>query len=578
MANNRKGLKSSIVDKSSLSPKIQRKMNKGFTRAATVDIRMGNPVFYQPLFQTTNMLLPRDRRERNEWCRHFYRTEPIIATALDLHTEFPISGIDNICADIGIKKFFDYMAFDKLNLIDLLLDIGLEYWKIGDVFPFGQFNEAEGIWEKFTLLNPDFVNVTSSIFAGEQQIELMPDDQITKIIQNGPTGEFGELYRQFPDDIIAQVKLNKNITLDNRLVSHIAHKAASYEQWGTPLMMRCFKTLIYKDKLRQAQDAIANRHIFPIRVAKIGTAGEPMPTEEDLEDFRDKLLQVQDDPNSFIVYHYGLAFEYVGSSSHLLPLNTEFEFINNELMVGLCITPTMLNGDNSAYAQQQVGFDAIAHRYMAYRLRLENWIRNKVYKPISEVQGFYKPINGTGAIATRYLSDKEIRRLASKKEMELVIPKIVWQQQDLTSNQSIMSFIQALHEKGLVSLSTILPMLGLDPDTEKRNLERERGTVFDPNAPKTGPLPKEGETISNDDSTSIVTKEIKKDTETSGITMEEITEYPTTGNDPTDFGVPEDYNGPEETAEASLRDDLFFNRRGRTATNKLKTGREDDNE
>ena len=41
-------------------------------------------------------------------------------------------------------------------------------------------------------------------------------------------------------------------------------------------------------------------------------------------------------------------------------------------------------------------------------------------------------------------------------------------------------------------MSTVLPMLGLDPDTEKKNLESERGTVFDPNAPKTGPLPNSG--------------------------------------------------------------------------------------
>ena len=105
-------------------------------KASGVDIRMSNPVFYQPLFQSTNMLLPRDRRERNEWCRHFYRTEPIIATALDLHTEFPISDLNNVCSDSYIRKFFDYMAFEKLDLVNLLLDIGLEYWKIGDVFPF----------------------------------------------------------------------------------------------------------------------------------------------------------------------------------------------------------------------------------------------------------------------------------------------------------------------------------------------------------------------------------------------------------------------------------------------------------
>ena len=199
--------KNSIVNKSDLPKRIQSRMKRGKTvHASSGVVRMGNPTFYQPLFQTTNMLLPRDRRERNEWCRHFYRTEPIIATALDLHTEFPISDLSNVCSDPYIKRFFDYMAFDKLDLINLLLEIGLEYWKIGDVFPFGQFNESEGIWENFTLLNPDYVNVTASIFAGEQQIELIPDDQITNIISGGPSGEFGELYRQFTDDIITQVK------------------------------------------------------------------------------------------------------------------------------------------------------------------------------------------------------------------------------------------------------------------------------------------------------------------------------------------------------------------------------------
>jgi hypothetical protein len=56
-----------------------------------------------------------------------------------------------------------------------------------------------------------------------------------------------------------------------------------------------------------------------------------------------------------------------------------------------------------------------------------------------------------------------------------------------------MNFVQQLQGKGLVSMSTVLPMLGLDPDIEKKNLETERGTVFDPNAPKTGPLPNTGD-------------------------------------------------------------------------------------
>lgn len=560
---------SSLINKDELPKNIQQKMTrnaKRTVRANSAEITIGNPTFYQPLFQSTNLLLPRDRRERNEWCRHFYRTEPIVATALDLHTEFPISDLNNVCSDPYIKKFFDYLAFEKLDMVNLLLEIGLEYWKLGDVFPFGQFNESEGLWEGFTLLNPDYVNVNASIFAKEQQIELIPDDQVTNIIAGGPSGQFGDLYRQFPEDIVIAVKQGKNISLDSRLVSHIAHKASPYESWGLPLMMRCFKTLIYKDKLRQAQDAIANRHIMPLRVAKIGTPGEPMPTQDDIDAFRDILAVGEDDPNFFLVYHYGLSFDYVGSTGKILPLNTEFDFIQNELMTGLGITQAMLNGDGSTYSTAQVGAEALARRYASYRLRLESWIRKKVYRPISEVQGFYKPKNGT--IAMKNMSPREIRRAVSNKEMELIVPKLLWQQQDLTSNQTAMNFIQSLRDKGLVSMTTVLPLLSLDPETEKRNLENERGTVFDENAPKTGPLIQEGKPINNAFETGDTIRENApkredniEDSATSRPTIN--TEKPTTGNNPEDFGL---------ERKTSLDFDNVFTKRGdNKVTKRIKT-------
>ena len=560
---------SSLISKDELPKNIQQKMTrnaKRTVRANSAEITIGNPTFYQPLFQSTNLLLPRDRRERNEWCRHFYRTEPIVATALDLHTEFPISDLNNVCSDPYIKKFFDYLAFEKLDMVNLLLEIGLEYWKLGDVFPFGQFNESEGLWEGFTLLNPDYVNVNASIFAKEQQIELIPDDQVTNIIAGGPSGQFGDLYRQFPEDIVIAVKQGKNISLDSRLVSHIAHKASPYESWGLPLMMRCFKTLIYKDKLRQAQDAIANRHIMPLRVAKIGTPGEPMPTQDDIDAFRDILAVGEDDPNFFLVYHYGLSFDYVGSTGKILPLNTEFDFIQNELMTGLGITQAMLNGDGSTYSTAQVGAEALARRYASYRLRLESWIRKKVYRPISEVQGFYKPKNGT--IAIKNMSPREIRRAVSNKEMELIVPKLLWQQQDLTSNQTAMNFIQSLRDKGLVSMTTVLPLLSLDPETEKRNLENERGTVFDENAPKTGPLIQEGKPINNAFETGDTIRENApkredniEDSATSRPTIN--TEKPTIGNNPEDFGL---------ERKTSLDFDNVFTKRGdNKVTKRIKT-------
>jgi len=468
-------LKTSVVNKSDLPKNIQKKMVK----AANANVKMGNPTFYHPLFETTNMMLPRDRRERNEWCRHFYRTEPIIATAIDMHTEFPISDFNTVCKDQYISNFFNYMLFDKLNIYDLLLNIGLEYWKIGDVFPYGQLNEAEGIWERFVCYDPDYINIQTSVLVDEPIIELIPDASIKSIVQGGQHGEFAQIYNQLSADMISQIKQDKNIILDNRLISHIAHKASPYEIWGTPIMMRCFKTLIYKDKLRTAQDAIANRHIMPLRVAKIGQAGEAMPTQEDIDSFRDMLYEADGDPSFFLVYHYGLQFDYVGSSGHILPLNSEFDFIQKELMNGLGINEAMLNGEGPTYANAEVGFNTLAKRYMSYRLRLESWMKYKVLRPISEIQGFYESVNGE--IHSKYMTPKQRKISAARKDMQLIVPDIRWQQEDLSSNSNLMNIMQNLRDKGLISARTMLPMVGVDPDIELNNLKEEKNTIFNPN-------------------------------------------------------------------------------------------------
>src|SRR3712207_1204211 len=137
-------------------------------------------------------------------------------------------------------------------------------------------------------------------------------------------------------------------------------------------------------------------------------------------------------------------------------------------MNGLGINQAMLNGEGPTYANAQVGFNTLARRYMSYRLRLETWIKNKVYKPIAEIQGFYKPI--PSEINGGY-------RIANRKDRQLMIPDIRWEQQDLTNSQSMMNFLQSLQQKGLVSMNTVLPMLGLRSEEHTSELQSRQYLV-----------------------------------------------------------------------------------------------------
>ena len=50
--------RTAIIEKDSLPKNIQKKMASG----VGINSKIGNPSFYHPLFQSTNMVLPRDRR------------------------------------------------------------------------------------------------------------------------------------------------------------------------------------------------------------------------------------------------------------------------------------------------------------------------------------------------------------------------------------------------------------------------------------------------------------------------------------------------------------------------------------
>ena len=61
------------------------------------------PRVYSPLFELSNLQLPRDRRTLNAWCRHFYSTHPLVRNCVNLHATFPISKFEITCDEKTIE-------------------------------------------------------------------------------------------------------------------------------------------------------------------------------------------------------------------------------------------------------------------------------------------------------------------------------------------------------------------------------------------------------------------------------------------------------------------------------------------
>ena len=128
-------------------------------KTATADITRTAPTFNDPRYTFTTLSIPTDQRTLNGLYRFFDDTDPIVGSAIRLHCEFPLSRIDiSDCGDPIINRHYEDMC-DRINLPKLLFDIGLEYWRLGNCFPFGAWNVDDYMWEQFVILNPDYVTV-----------------------------------------------------------------------------------------------------------------------------------------------------------------------------------------------------------------------------------------------------------------------------------------------------------------------------------------------------------------------------------------------------------------------------------
>ena len=413
-----------------------------------------SPQFYHPLFEKINLQLPTKTREINQWTRHFYKTDGVIGNLIDLHSEFPLTGMHLTCDDPKVKKFFEILFFDVLRGQKLLLDVNLEYWKLGNCFPFGEWDAGKGIWTRFVLLNPDFVEVEKSMLVDEPMLKLDPDENMKRIVQSRQPRElYNRLASIQGGKIVNLIARGEKIPLNQFRVSHIAYKLSPYETVGTPIMFRAFKPLIYKDILRRAQIAIAERHITPIKVVKVGTDQIPA-TPEAITAARDAFEEISYDLSSWFFYHHAIQFDYVSSAGKVLPLDKEYDWIEKEITAALLGSKTIIDGSGPNFATASVALRILINRYLRNQEILKDWVKNYVFRPVAIQQGFTR---------TNEWGDEEY-----------IIPEIEFEFMNLRDDNQQKTLMKELMKMGILSKQTYFSYIGLNFEKEKKMTQKEQ--------------------------------------------------------------------------------------------------------
>jgi hypothetical protein len=478
----------------------------GYSSGGTLDSQFGN--FYSPQLSTDFLEKPQNLRERRAWYRHFYHANEFVGQAIDLHSTLPLSKI-RLEKPAGknqeqvdyVYDFFVEMC-NEIKLFKSLLEISHEYWLLGNTLVFAEDHEpyeevenedkvtelkekgkieAERLykefkiidkdpnykgWRKLIVLPPDQVRIKKVPLSDESLIEFIPDPETRKSVLNSQDSSYYSVSEpgieskipKIPGKLISQLRDNGSIQLDTDPFSgshvfHLARKKCQYETMGVSILERCVNTLLYDDKLRQAQTSIASRHMTPMRVV---WAEELSDT--DVENLREQVDMALVDPDFSIITNYEVHWQEMGSNGRILDLTSEHEFIANSLFAGLGVTRELLTGEGT-YAGNRITLEVLNTQYLLFRELLQEYVENNLFKPVAKKKGFVE-------------KDKYGRE-------KLIYPKLSFTRLAIKDNDSYFDQAMQLYSKGSISIDIILEMLNVDPVSTRKKIEADLFTVND---------------------------------------------------------------------------------------------------
>lgn len=315
-------------------------------------------------------------------------------------------------------------------------------------------------WERLIVFPIDQLKITSFSFSDKLRVELIPSDRDKEVIQQASLGDpiAEEMASEIPSEVREYLVDNKLIPLgtdpDEGSFCHVLtmRKQADGEL-GQSILDRCLRTLLFRDKLRQAQTQIADRAMTPKRVVWAEDI-----SDSDAEDLREQVDLSLVDPDYTIVANYEIHWEEMGSKDRLLDLSTEYEQTERRLRTGLGVTESLLSGE-TLYSGDRLKLEVINQRYLFLREILQDFVEENLFKPVARRKGFVE-------------KDKW-------GEEVVLYPKLSFTRLPLRDSQDTYDALFNLYQKGSVPIELIYEVLNIDPDDMEHKIRKDLFGVND---------------------------------------------------------------------------------------------------
>ena len=478
----------------------QRLASGGANAGASISLATGRPT--DPLFYWKNANLPYNIWEKNElakvraFCRLLYILHPVIGSCVDIFSKYPLTGMEVSCPkDPKIADFYSDLFLNQLDYEDFLIDIGREYWTVGEAWPFGTFNELLGVWEDDELLQPDDIKVIRSPFLREPRFEMRLPETIRKILsERKPILEYNQLIQAYPEmatmplgDIVSDEDTRAWMPVSNMLLTQLRFKGDTFHERGVPILLRAFRSVMQEEMLNAAQDAIASRLYTPLILAKLGASATDLgtqvpwiPTPGDLDNFNEALNAALAADFRVMVHHFAVSMENVFGRENVPDLSADFERITEKILQTFGLSKTMLSGGSSGetYAADALNRDLISQLLTTYQKRLKRFFKKRC-EIVAEAQGHYdfemkggRPIPVMEEIVE---TDAETGEQRIIEQPKLLVPELKIQAMNMRDEDQFRLFVEGLRGTGVpISMRTRLVNVPISLEDEYEATKKEQ--------------------------------------------------------------------------------------------------------
>lgn len=424
------------------------------------------------------------------YCRLVYASHPIVGSCVDIYSKYPVLGAKLTCQDERLTEFYTDQFFNEengLNYDKFFVDMGREYWTVGEAWPFATFSEPLGVWESEELLNPDSVDVKKSPFHRDPRFLIkLPQTMRDLMRKRQPAWEYDKLMKAYPE-LQYYADDAARMPVSNILLQQLKFEADTFSDRGIPLLYRALRALMQEEQLNSAVDSIADRLYTPLILAKLGASatdlgtGVPwIPTMDDLADFEEAVDSALAGDFRIIMTHFGVNMEAVLGKEDMPDFAPEFERLDGRILQTFGLSKTMLAGASSGetYAADALNRDLVTQMLTNYQQMLRRHYRRRALVVAEAQEHFdYDERNGK-----RYVKMEEIFEVDEEtgeerivEQPKLLIPDIQFKTMSLQDEEAQTEFFEALREAGVpISMRTRLHNVPIDLDEEIEKTREEQ--------------------------------------------------------------------------------------------------------